>query len=93
MAANSADSYPYRKVKAFDEDFFIDKKFQFVREIQRGAHGLVVATKQGSTGEGRAVKIFSDVGTKVICQVPQCPDHFDGSHLFFDSGLSVAGER
>ncbi|CAG8534319.1 2894_t:CDS:10 [Acaulospora morrowiae] len=49
-----------------NQQFLVDEKYQFIRELGQGAYGVVCAARNTQTGEGVAIKKVTNVFNKTI---------------------------
>jgi mitogen-activated protein kinase 7 len=49
-----------------NQQFLVDEKYVFVRELGQGAYGVVCAARNTQTGEGVAIKKVTNVFSKTI---------------------------
>ncbi|KAG1050751.1 hypothetical protein G6F43_006991 [Rhizopus delemar] len=56
----------YQAFPVLNQQFVVDKKYQFIREMGQGAYGVVCAAKDSSTGEQVAIKKVCRIFEKTI---------------------------
>ncbi|CEI89175.1 Putative CMGC/MAPK protein kinase [Rhizopus microsporus] len=56
----------YQAFPVLNQQFIVDKKYQFIREMGQGAYGVVCAAKDTSTGEQVAIKKVCRIFEKTI---------------------------
>ncbi|CAB4442057.1 MAP kinase [Rhizophagus irregularis] len=57
---------PYHAFPVLNQQFLVDTKFEFIRELGQGAYGVVCAAKNTETGEQVAIKKVTKVFEKNI---------------------------
>ncbi|CAG8499187.1 8009_t:CDS:10, partial [Scutellospora calospora] len=57
---------PYHALPALNQQFIVDSKYEFIRELGQGAYGVVCAAKNTETGEQVAIKKVTKVFEKNI---------------------------